>query len=152
MILEKAKRKQLEALGKPYERSSIGRPVTSKQGMNLKTVKGPIKLSKQITLEGISQIRGNQKQLHVVAEPLAPEGAAETPELVTVPTYSVCMLGSHRVFVIVQNVTNDVITPRIAKLTATYLIPNKMAPHYVGEKSEKVIVKMDQTKKGQDVS
>ena len=75
MILESANTEQLKALGKAYERGSVGRPTTSKQSLDLDTVKGPIKLSKQIALEarktqkiqGISQIRGNQKRLHVIA-------------------------------------------------------------------------------------
>ena len=123
MILNKANAKQLEALGKPYERGSLGRPMTSKQGMDLETVKGPIKVAKQITLEagetrriqGMSQIRGNHKWLHVVAEPLEQGGAAETPQLITVPTYSVCMPGSHRVSVIIRNVTSGVIVIKKGK-------------------------------------
>ena len=77
------------------------------------------------------------------------EGAAEIPKLVTVPTYSVYMPGSHRVSVIIFNVTNNVITLKkgrvIAKLTAANLIPNKMVPHYVGENKGKVITKMGHT-------
>ena len=109
MILERANSKQLDKLRRPYERSSVGRPTTSKPAIDLNTVKGPITLSKSITLEaretqrvqGNSQLRGNQKRLHVVAEPLVQEGAAETPKLVTVPMYSVCMPGSHRVSVVI---------------------------------------------------
>ena len=157
MILEKANPEQLSRLGKPYERGSMGRPPISKPAMDLNTVKGPITLSKSITLEagetlkvqGISQIRGNQKRLYVVAEPVLQEGAAEIPKLVTVPTYSVCMPGSHRVSVVIRNVTNDVLSLRkgkiIAELTAANLIPNKMAPRYVGEYKTKVITKMSQT-------
>ena len=157
MILERATNEQLTKLGKPYKRGSMGRPPISKSVIDLDTVKGPITLSKQITLEagetqrvnGISQIRGNQKLLHVVAESLIQEGAAETPKLVTVPTYSVCMPGSHKVSLVIRNVTNDVITLRkgrvIAKLTAANLVPNKMAPCYVGKSHTKVVTKMGQT-------
>ena len=88
--------------------------------------------------------------MHVIAEPLVQEGAAETPKLVTVPTYSVCMPGSHRVSVVIRNVTNDILTLRkgrvIANLTAASLVPNKMAPRYVGEGKPKVVTKMSQTK------
>ena len=118
MILSKASSKQLGRLGKPYERGGVGRPTTSKPTIDLTTIKGPIVLSKQITLEagetqrvqGISQIRGNQKRLHIIAEPVEQNSTTEVPKVVTVPTYSVCMPGSHRVSVIIHNVTNDVLT------------------------------------------
>ena len=51
MILGKANSEQLGKLGKPYERGSVGRPTTSKPTIDLNTVKEPITLSKQITLE-----------------------------------------------------------------------------------------------------
>ena len=51
MILDRVNPKQLDKLGKPYERSSVGRPTTSKPAIDLNTIKGPITLSKQITLE-----------------------------------------------------------------------------------------------------
>ena len=131
MILERATPEQLNKLGKPYERGSMGRPPISKSVMDLDTVKGPITLSQQITLEacetqkvhGISQIRGNQKRLHVVSEPLIQEGAAETPKLVTVPTCSVCMPVSHRVSVVICNVTNDVLTLRKGRVTPRWVRP-----------------------------
>ena len=156
MILSKASSKQLGRLGKPYERGGVGRPLTSKPTIDLTTVKGPIVLLKQITLEagetrrvqGISQIRGNQKRLHVIAEPIEQNSTTEVPKVVTVPTYSVYMPGSCRVSVIICNVTNDVLTLKkgraIAKLTAANLIPNKMAPRYVGESKGKAFAKRGQ--------
>ena len=156
MVLGKASKEQLRKLGKPYERGGVGRLATSKQSFDLNLAKGHLKISKQITLEAgetlkvqaTSQIRGNQKRLHVVAEPVAIGGAANTPELVTVPTYSICMPGSHRVAVIIRNVTSEVLTLKkgqvIAELTAANLIPNKMAPRYVGEKVTKAIIKTGQ--------
>ena len=99
-------------------------------------------------MQGISQIRGNQKRLHVIAEPVEQNSTTEVPKVVTVPTYSVCMPGSHRVSVIIRNVTNDVLTLKkgwaIAKLTAANLIPNKMAPRYVGESNGRAFAKMGQ--------
>ena len=157
MILDKANSKQIDQLGRPYRRSGVGRPTITKQTIDLDTIKGPVTLSKTIILEagetqkvqGNSQIRGNTKRLHVIAEPSEQEGAAETPKLVTVPTYSVCMPGSHRVSVVVRNVTNDVLTLRkgrvIAKLTAANLVPNKMAPRYVGESQPRAVAKQSQT-------
>ena len=156
MILSKASSKQLGRLGKPYKRSGVGRPTISKPTIDLTTLKGPIVLSKQITpeageiqrVQGISQIRGNQKRLHVIAEPVEQNSTTEVPKVVTVPTYSVCMPGSHRVSVIIHNVTNDVLTLKkgraIAKLTAANLIPNKMAPRYVGENKGKAFAKLGQ--------
>ena len=81
----------------------------------------------------------------MIAEPTIKNGAAETPKLITVPTYSVCMPGSHRVTVIIRNVTNEVLTLKrgtvVANLTAANLVPNKMAPRYVGEKVTKAVAK-----------
>ena len=156
MVLGKANKEQLKKLGKPYERSSVGCPTTSKRSFDLDLAKGPLKVSKQLTLEAgetlkiqaTSQIRGNQKQLHVVAEPVAIGGAANIPEFVTIPTYSVCMPGSHRVAVILRNVTSQALILKkgqvIAELTAANLIPNKMAPRYIGEKTTKAIIKTGQ--------
>ena len=118
MVWGKANKEQLRKLGKPYERGSVGCLAASKQSFDLNLAKGPLKISKQITLEAgetlkvqaTSQIRGNQKHLHVVAEPVTIGGAANTPELVTVLTYSVCMPESHRVTVIIRNVTSEALT------------------------------------------
>ena len=118
MILERAKPEQLVTLGKAYKRREVGRPVQSKGVMELGKDCGPIKLTKSITLEageivkvnGLSQLKGNVKRLHVVAEPIRYEGGSEVPQIVTIPTYSVCMPGSQKVTVMLRNVTNDVIT------------------------------------------
>ena len=56
----------------------MGRPVQSKGILELGQVGGPIKLTKNVTLEagetikvnGLSQLKGNVKRLHVVGEPL----------------------------------------------------------------------------------
>ena len=101
MILEKASSEQLAKLGKAYKRGEVGRPIHSKRVIELGKVCGPIKLPKSITLEagetvkvnGLSQIKGNVKRLHVVAKPIRHEKVSEVPQVVTVPTYSVCMPG-----------------------------------------------------------
>ena len=63
MILNKANPKQINDLGKPYERSSVGRPTISKTAMDLNVVKGPITLSKSITLEAgeTRKVQGNSR-------------------------------------------------------------------------------------------
>ena len=118
MILEKATPEQLVQLGKPYKHGEVGRPVQSKGMIELERVSGPIKFTKDVTLEagetikvnGLSQLKGNVKRLHVVAEPIRDKGGSEIPQVVTIPTYSVCMPGSQKVTVVLRNVTNDVIT------------------------------------------
>ena len=140
MILERAKPEQLVTLGKAYKCGEVGRPVQSKGVMELGKVCGPIKLTKSITLEagetvkvnGLSQLKGNVKRLHIVAQPIRYEGGSEVPQIVTIPMYSVCMPGSQKVTVMLRNITNDVITlvkgKVIAELAAANLVPNKVAP------------------------
>ena len=137
MILEKATPKQLEQLGKPYKRGEVGRPIPSKEMIELGSVGGSIKLTKDLTLEaretvkvnGLSQIKGNVKRLHVVAEPTRDNKGSEVPQIITIPTYSVCLPGSQKVTVMLRNITNDVITLKkgkvVAELAAANLIPNK---------------------------
>ena len=75
-----------------------------------------------------------------MAEPLRNEGGSKVPQVVTIPTYSVCMPGSQKVTVMLRNVTNNVITLSkgkiIAELAAANLVPNKIAPRFL-EKKEK---------------
>ena len=156
MILEKANSEQLAKLGKAYKCGEVGRPIQSKGVMELGKVSGPIKFTKSITLEagetvkvnGLSQIKGNVKRLHVVAKPIRHEEGSGVPQVVTIPTYSVCMPGSQKVTVMLRNVTNDVITlvkgKVIAELAAANLIPNKIAPRYVKEKRSTKLVKSGQ--------
>ena len=69
LILEKATLEQLEAMGRAYRRGGMGRPVQAKGILELGQVGGPIKLTKNITLEagktlkvnGLSQLKGNVK-------------------------------------------------------------------------------------------
>ena len=69
LILEKATLEQLEAMGRAYRRGGMGRPVQSKGILELGQVGGPIKLTKNVTLEagktikvnGLSQLKGNVK-------------------------------------------------------------------------------------------
>ena len=51
MILGKATPEQLGQLGKPYKRGEVGRPIQSKGMIELGLVNGPIKLTKDVTLE-----------------------------------------------------------------------------------------------------
>ena len=124
--------------------------------IELGLVSGPIKLTRDVTLEagetikvnGLSQIKGNVKRLHVVTEPMRDIGGSEVPQIITIPTYSVCMPGSQRVTVMLRNVTNDAITLRkgkeVAELAAANLIPNKVAPRFVEDKKETKLVKSSQ--------
>ena len=88
------------------------------------------------------------KRLHVVAEPIRDEGGSEVPQVVTIPTYSVCMPSSQKVTVMLRNVTSDVITLKkgrtIAELAAANLIPNKIAPRFVEDKRNVKLVKSGQ--------
>ena len=143
-------------LGRPYKRGEVGRPVQSKGMIELGLVNGPIKLTKDVVLEagetvkvnGLSQLKGNVKRLHVVAEPIRDKGGSEVPQVVTIPTYSVCMPGSQKVTVMLRNVTNDAITLRkgrvIAELAAANLIPNKVAPRFLKDNREMKLVKSGQ--------
>ena len=83
-----------------------------------------------------------------MAEPLQNEGGSEVPQVVTIPTYSVCMPGSQKVTVMLQNVTNDVITPSkgkiIAELAAANLVLNKIAPWFLEKKKNAKLVKSGQ--------
>ena len=160
MILEKAKPEQLVTLGKAYKHREVGRSIQSKGVMELGKVCGPIKLTKSITLEagetvkvnGLSQLKGNVKRLHVVAEPIRYEGGSEVPQIVTIPTYSVCMPGSQKVTVMLRNITNDVITLAkgkvVAELAADNLVPNKIAPRFIEEKENSKLVKSGQLQVG----
>ena len=161
MILEQATPEQLAQLGKAqlgkaYKRGEVGRPIQSKGVMELWKVSGPIKLMKNVTLEagetmkvnGLSQLKGNVKRIHVVAEPIRNEGGSEVPQVVTIPTYSVCIPGSQKITVMLQNVTNDVITLNngkvIAELAAANLVPNKIAPQFREGKEKTNLVKSGQ--------
>ena len=156
MILEKANPEQLAQLGKTYKHGEVGRPIQSKGVMELGKVCGPMKLTKNVTLEagetikvnGLSQIKGNVKRLHVVAKPIRHEGGSEVPQIVTILTYSVCMLGSQKVTVMLRNVTNDVVTLTkgkiIAELAAANLVPNKIAPQYLEEKKDAKLIRSGQ--------
>ena len=160
MILEKATPEQLVQLGKPYKHGEVGRPVQSKGMIELERVSGPIKLTKDVTLEaeetikvnGLSQLKGNVKRLHVVAEPIRDKGGSEIPQVVTIPTYSVCIPGSQKVTVMLRNVTNDVITLRkgriIAELAAANLVPNKIAPQFIKDNRDMKLVKSGQLQVG----
>ena len=87
-----------------------------------------------------------------MAEPLQNEGGSEVPQVVTIPTYSVCMLGSQKVTVMLQNVTNDVITLSkgkiIAELAAANLVLNKIAPQFLEKKKNAKLVKSGQLQVG----
>ena len=156
MILEKATPEQLEQLGKPYKRGEIGRSVPSKGMIELGSVGGPIKLTRDLTLEagetikvnGLSQIKGNVKRLHVIAEPTRDNGGSEVPQIITIPTYSVCLPGSQKVTVMLRNVTNDAITLKkgkiVAELSAANLIPNKVAPRFMEDRKGTKLVKSGQ--------
>ena len=156
MILGKATPEQLGQLGKPYKRGEVGRPIQSKGMIELGLVSGPIKLTKDVTLEvgettkvnGLSQIKGNVKRLHVVAEPVRDTGGSDVPKVITIPTYSVCLPGSQKVTVMLRNITNDVITLRkgkvVAELAAANLIPNKVAPRFIEDKKRTKLVKSGQ--------
>ena len=156
MILEKATPEQLEQLGKPYKRGEVGRPIQSKGMIELGLVSGPIKLTKDVTLEagettkvnGLSQIKGNVKRLHVVAKPTRDNGGSEVPQIITIPTCSVCLPGSQKVTVMIRNVTNDVITLKkgkiVAELAAANLIPNKVAPRFIEDMKGTKLVKSGQ--------
>ena len=69
MILEKANPEQLAKLRKAYKCGEVGRPIQSKGVMELGKVCGPIKLTKNVTLDagetikvnGLSQIQGMLK-------------------------------------------------------------------------------------------
>ena len=160
MILEKAKPEQLVTLGKAYKRGEVGRRIQSKGVMELGKVCGPIKLTKSITLEagetvkvnGLSQLKGNVKRLHMVAEAIRYEGGSEAPKIVTIPTYSVCMPGSQKVTVMLRNFTNDVITLAkgevVAELVAANLVPNKIAPQFIEEKENSKLAKSGQLQVG----
>ena len=160
MILRKAKPEQLVKLGKVYKCGEVGRPIQSKGVMELQKVCGPIKLTKSITLEagetvkvnGFSKLKGNVKRLHVVAEPIKHEGGSEVPQVITIQTYSVCMLGSQKVTVMLRNITNDVITLAkgkvVAELAAANLVPNKIVPRFVKEKENSKLVKSGQLQVG----
>ena len=162
MILEKANSEQLAKLGKAYKRGEVGRPIQSKGVIELGKVYGPIKLTKSNSLEagetvkvnGLSQVKGNVKRLHVVAEPIRHEGGSKVPQVVTILTCSVCMLGSQKVLVMLRNVTNDVITlvkgKVIAELAGANLIPNKIAPRFVKEKESTKLVKSGQLQVGKE--
>ena len=78
MILEKATTKELDKLGKAFQRSKVARPTITEKGcFNLDQVKGPIKVTKEVTIEpgemikvnGLTGLKGDTKRLHVVAEP-----------------------------------------------------------------------------------
>ena len=130
--------------------------------MELGEVSGPIKLTKNVTLEaretikvnGLSQLKGNVKRLHVVAEPLRNEGGSEVPQVVMILTYSVCMPRSQKVTVMLQNITNDVITLSkgkiIAELAAANLVPNKIAPRFLERKKNAKLVKSGQLQVGKE--
>ena len=160
MILEKAKPEQLVTLGKAYKRGEVGRPILSKGVMELEKVCGPIKLTKSITLEagetvkvnGLSQLKGNVKRLHMVAEAIRYEGGSEVPQIVTIPTYSVCMPGSQKVTVMLRNFTNNVITLAkgevVAELVAANLVPNKIVPQFIEEKENSKLAKSGQLQVG----
>ena len=89
-----------------------------------------------------------------VAEPLRNEGGSEVPQVVTIPTYSVCMPSSQKVTVMLRNVTNDVITLSkgkiIAKLAAANLVPNKIAPRFLEKKKNAKLVKSGQLQAGEE--
>ena len=118
MILKNATTEELNRLGKAFKRSRVARPTLNQKGcFNLDMVKGPIKVTKEITIEpretikinGLTGLRGNMKRLHIVAEPMEQGGSTDLPKIVTVPTYSQCMPGSQRVPVMVCNITNEVV-------------------------------------------
>ena len=156
LILEKATPEQLKLLGRTYQCGEVGRPVQVKGATKMGEVGGPIKLMKNISPEagetikvnGLSQLQGNIKRLHVVAEPIWHEGGSEVPQVVTIPTYLVCMPGSQKVAVMHRNVTNDVITLNkgkiIAELSAANLIPNKVAPRFLEREENSKLVKSGQ--------
>ena len=152
MILEKATAEELNRLGKAFERSKVARPaVNQKRCFNLDQVKGPIKVTKEVTIEpretikvnGLTGLKGNTKRLHIVAEPMEQGGSTDLPKIITVPTCSQCMPGSQKVPVMVRNITNEVVKLRkgmiIAKLSVANLIPNKIAPRYIEEGNSKVL-------------
>ena len=102
MILERANPEQLAKLGKAYKCGEVGRPVQSKGVIELRKVSGPIKLTKSIILEagetvkvnGLSQVKGNVKRLHIVAKPIRHEVVgSEVPQVITVLTYSCVYAG-----------------------------------------------------------
>ena len=89
-----------------------------------------------------------------MAEPLRNEGGSEVPQVVTIPTYSVCMPGPQKVTVMLQNVTNDVITLSkgkiIAELAAANLVLNKIAPQFLEKKKNAKLVKSGQLQVGKE--
>ena len=150
--IDKETANELNKLGKAFNRSRVARPVINQKGcFDLDQVKGPIKVTKEVTIEpgetlkinGLTGLKGNTKRLHIVAEPMEQGGGTDLPKIATVPTYSQCMPGSQKVPVMVHNVTNEVIKLQkgmiIAKLSAANLIPNKVAPQYIEERNSKVL-------------
>ena len=111
MVLQKATEEELKTLGKAFDRRRVARPTYSQKGcFNLDLVKGPIKVTKEINVEpgetlkinGLTELKGNTKRLHLVAEPIEHGGGTDPPKIITIPTYSQCMPGSQRIPVMIR--------------------------------------------------
>ena len=63
LILEKATPEQLKALGRAYQCGGVGRPVQAKGIMELGQVGGPIKLTKNVTLEAGETVKENDSAI-----------------------------------------------------------------------------------------
>ena len=72
MILQKATKEEISKVGKAFERGSVARSILNHKGcFNLDMVKGPIKVTKEITIKlgemikinGLTNLKGNTKRL-----------------------------------------------------------------------------------------
>ena len=145
---------EFDALGQEWDRARFssfvgGRSISVGEGdsFSLSDVKGPVKLTKDVTLQpfeavrvqGLTKVRGHLKRVHSIIEPKIPEDV--NPGLVAaVTSYTILKPGSSKVTLGLKNFSCRVVTLRakaiVATISAANAIPAKLAPKTVADEKE----------------
>ena len=143
MVLEKATKQELVALGKTWERGKLNRPKGKSGEFSLEQVDGTVKTMEAVVIQpgetkkisGLASFKGNSKRINVFTEPLEKTLLEEEPIWTTVPSYFECKSGSCRIGVAIRNVSRKVIViakgQHIAQVSAANQVPNMLAPKYI---------------------
>ena len=96
LVLEKATKQELAALGKAWERGKLNWPKGREGEFSLQQVDSVVKTAEAVVIQpgetkkisGIAPFRGNSKRINVFTEPLSRMALEEDPSWWTIPSYS----------------------------------------------------------------
>ena len=148
MVLEKATKQELAALGKTWKRGKLNQPKGKSGEFSLEQVDGTVKTAEAIVIQpgetkkisGLASFKGNSKRINVFTGPLEKTLLEEEPTWTTVPSFFECKSGSWKVIVMAKG-------QHIAQVLAANQVPNMLAPKYIDR-----ILKYDMEKASKESS